>query len=147
MNPNMQRLDRGPPPHAPQQRGDAMHRPAGGFIGGCAGPLGTVRLLGGAGDSAKAASQRSRRLNLEGRVHAAQVRAEEGVENLLVVALMVVAVPPEPVASLGRLERLPRARRRVASPCRQKRTRLAQGAPGRVLFRMSDPDGEVVADP
>src|SRR5262249_41643320 len=79
--------------------------------------------------------------------------AEEVVEQGVLGAGVVVAVPPEPVAALGDVDLLPR----LAEPVGGDEALLAalaevlagavQGVPGGVVFLVADPDGEVVVDP
>src|SRR5712671_1134842 len=76
-----------------------------------------------------------------------QVSAKERVEDPLLIALVVVAVPPEPVAPLRRVKRLPRRGRRLRPPRAQQLPRPSQRVPRGVLLGMPDPDRQVVADP
>src|SRR6516162_9677888 len=65
---------------------------------------------------------------------------------------MIVAVPPEPVAALGNVNLFPGPSNTLGEvllsrPAAQVFPRLVQRIPGRVVFFMPDPDGEVVVNP
>src|SRR5262249_15798688 len=78
---------------------------------------------------------------------------EEVVEQGVLGAGVVVAVPPEPVAALGDVNFLPGLLQPVGGhqplpgPLPQVLPGPVQGVPGGVVLLLGDPDGEVVPDP
>ena len=95
---------------------------------------------------------RRRRRPQEG-VDVLEVLAEQVVEQRVLGAGVVVAVPPEPVATFGDVQLLPG----LADLVRRRQGRLrvfaqvlagaVQRVPGGVVLFVADPDGEVVVDP
>src|SRR5262245_22129173 len=79
--------------------------------------------------------------------------AEQLVEQIVLCRRMVVAEPPEPVASFGDVQFLPGPRQsvrlRLALSLRgeQELARLVEQVPGGVVFVVADPDGEIVRYP
>ena len=79
--------------------------------------------------------------------------AKEMVEQAVLGARVIVAVPPEPVGALGDIDFFPGPG--DAGPivpagallARQELPGRVQGVPASVIFGMADPDREVVADP
>src|SRR5262249_54212097 len=83
----------------------------------------------------------------------AQVLAKQIVEQAVERAGVVVAVPPEPVRALGNVDLLPGLGEcRRVMPARallgeQELARDMQFVPAAVVLGMTDPDGEILADP
>ena len=110
-------------------------------------------------DRPVATGLRDRREEVPGRIAAqqgvniAQVLAEEVVEQAVLGAAVVVAVPPEPVGALGDEDLLPGSghdgRIMPAGTLlgHQELAGRVHCVPAPIVFRMTDPDCEVVADP
>src|SRR4051812_3836413 len=79
--------------------------------------------------------------------------AEQRVEESVLSARMIVAVPPKPIAPLGDIDFLPGALHLLRSDQGMSHfgdevlAGIVQMVPGGIVFVMPDPDGEVVIDP
>src|SRR6476660_10293360 len=85
------------------------------------------------------------------RPHVAKMCAEQPVEFFLVGGIKIVAVPPEPVASLGGVQLVPGSLgllgREAWTDLQQARASVAQEIPPAVVLRMPDPDLVILIDP
>ncbi len=80
-----------------------------------------------------------------------EMRAEEPIELRLKVGIEIIAVPPEPVATLGCVEFLPSrlctVRRKALCEIHQLCAGMTEEIPPAVVFLVSDPDLVVGIDP
>ncbi len=105
------------------------------------------------GSAAQTPAHGGRRGQAEEVVRADHMRAEQGIELFLVRALVVIAVPPEPVARLGDQDFIPRLietrRRQAAAPDRflEALAHATKLRPRAILLGVPHPDREVRSDP